>query len=56
MFNLRESVSKEEAQRYVELFEPSERKQMWAMMVFIKQKGKDEAYKFVTRGLEFVDD
>lgn len=56
MTNLLTDFGKEAASNYAELFDESERKQMYIMQVYINQKGVDEARKTVTKGLEVVYD
>lgn len=55
MFNLVEDSGAQAGENYLEQFTEGERRQMYLMAAYIKQKSVEAVRKEVTNGLEVVD-
>ena len=54
-YNIMEDFGQEPYLSYIENFDQGEKKQMFTMMMYIKQHGRDAARRFATKDLELED-
>lgn len=56
MLNIQKDFGRDKLEKYIESFNEGERKQMYVMTQFIKNKGMAEAKRIATKGLVLQDE